>query len=125
VSYATKAVGYEGRECDKSARALVSFADLDGFGKHACDTIKPCDQIGRSGWVSVSRSDSICWTELAAVFSMTTRPTTRAVNFVSIEPKRMLTGMSRKFSMLAGKTTSRDEAIELHEELLDCQMSEV
>ena len=34
-----------------------------------------------------------------------------------IEPKQMLTGVARKSAMLAGKTTPRDEAIELHEEL--------
>jgi hypothetical protein len=38
------------------------------------------------------------------------------VDSVDIEPEQMSTGLARKSAMLAGKTTSWDEAIELYEE---------
>jgi hypothetical protein len=45
-----------------------------------------------------------------------TRQATGAVDFASIEPKQMSTGLARMSAMLSGKMTSLVEAIELREE---------
>jgi hypothetical protein len=45
-----------------------------------------------------------------------TRQATGPVDFASIEPKQMSTGLARKSAMLSGKITPLVEAIELHEE---------
>jgi hypothetical protein len=45
-----------------------------------------------------------------------TRQAAGVVDFIGIEPKEMSTGLARMPTMLSGKMTLLDEAIELHEE---------
>jgi hypothetical protein len=45
-----------------------------------------------------------------------TRQVAGTVDFASIEPKQMSTGLARMSAMLSGKMTPLVEAIELHEE---------
>jgi hypothetical protein len=100
---------------DDDVRAFNMFADFNRVGEHAFDTIDPCDQVARSGWVSVDRSIPICWLKVIALLSMT-RQAAGAVDFASMEPKQMSMGLARMSALLSGKMTPLVEAIELHEE---------
>jgi hypothetical protein len=53
--------------------------------------------------------------EVTALLSMT-RQTAGVVDFASMEPKQMPTGLARMSAMLSGKMTSLVGDIELHEE---------
>jgi hypothetical protein len=83
--------------------------------KHVLDTIDSSNRVARSGSVFFDRSVSICRSEVTALPSIT-RQAAGAVDVAGIEPKKMSTGLARKFAMLSRKIMPLVEAIELHEE---------
>jgi hypothetical protein len=87
------------------------LADLDRVGEHAFNTIEPCDQVSRSGWVGLCQQIYLdLLVGVTALLSMT-RQAAGAVDFAGIEPKQMWAGLVRMSAMLSGKTTSLVGAI--------------